>query len=262
VSAAGFLAGRGAVVTGGGRGIGAAIAEALANAGAGVVVAARTASEIEAVAARLRARGAAAHAVKCDVADEEAVAGLADVARTALGHVDVLVCAAGEGAAAPFARIALADWKRMLDVHATGTFLCARGFVPDMVTRGWGRVVNVASTAGLEGAKYIAHYAAAKHAMVGFTRSLALELEGSGVTANALCPGYVDSPMTEKTLANVSARTGLSRSDALVAVLAAAQQERLITVAEVADAGLALCRDDAHGINGEAIVLHPKAVAR
>jgi NAD(P)-dependent dehydrogenase (short-subunit alcohol dehydrogenase family) len=124
-----------------------------------------------------------------------------------------------------------------------------------MVERRWGRVVNVASVAGLEGAKYIAHYSAAKHAVVGFTRSVAIELASSGVTANAVCPGYVDTPMTDRTLATVESRAGLSHDMALAAVLATTGQDRLITPDEVATSVLALCLEDAGSVTGQAILL-------
>jgi len=261
VTVAGALAGRGAVVTGAGRGIGAAIAASLAAAGAHVVVAARTAPEIETVAASLRARDGKAWAVACDVADEAAVRTLGRRAVEFMETVDVLVNAAGDGGSAPFERITLENWRSMLEAHATGTFLCTRQFVPAMRERGFGRVVNVASVAGLEGGRYIAHYAAAKHAVVGFTRSVALELGGSGVTINALCPGYVDTPMTRRTIANVVTRTGRTPEAALVSVLSSAKQERLLRPAEVAAAALELCTEAGAGTNGKAIVLMPKGDA-
>ncbi len=249
------LDGRGAVVTGGGRGIGAAVARALADAGARVVVAARTSDEIERVAAGLRERGAHAWAVVCDVVDEASVRALGEEARRRLGAVEILVNNAGGSSSAPLRKITLEEWNRMLAVNATGTFLCTREFAPGMIERGWGRVVNVASIAGLEGAKYIAHYSAAKHAVVGFTRAVAAEFAGSGVTVNAICPGYADTPMTERTLANVESRAGLSREQALAAVLATTGQERLVTPDEIAAAVLGLCRADASDANGRAVVL-------
>jgi NAD(P)-dependent dehydrogenase (short-subunit alcohol dehydrogenase family) len=242
------------VVTGGGRGIGASVARALAAEGAAVVVASRTAREIEEVAEELRGSGAKAWAVACDVTDEASVAALGREARAHLGSVDVLVNNAGDSHSAPLRKIALADWERLMAVNATGTFLCTREFAPEMAGRGWGRVVNVASIAGLEGAKYVAHYSAAKHAVVGFTRSVALELAGAGVTVNAVCPGYVDTPMTERTLANVEERAGLPRDEALQAVLASAGQDRLVTADEVAAAVVDLCAGGSE-LTGQAIVL-------
>jgi len=255
------LSGRGAVVTGGGRGIGAAIARALAREGASVVVAARTLTDLDDIAGQLRAEGASAWAARCDVTDEADVSELGRTARERLGHVDLLVNNAGAAASAPLRKITLEEWNDMLRVNATSTFLCTREFVPDMMQRGWGRIVNMASFAGLHGGKYIAHYSAAKHAVVGFTRSIAVELEGTGVTANAVCPGYADTPMTERTLGNVVARTGLSRADALAAVLETTGQERLTSPEEIASAVVALCRADAATRNGETVLLDTGAGA-
>lgn len=252
---AGSLGGRAAVVTGAGRGIGAAVARALASAGARVTLAARTLGEVEKVAAELRGRGFDAKAVACDVSDERSVRSLGRAVVHHLGAVDILVNNAGVSASAPLRRITVAEWDRMIAINATGTFLCTREFLPAMVERGWGRVVNIASAVGLEGGKYVAHYSASKHAVVGFTRSVALEVAGTGVTVNAVCPGYVDTPMTEQTLANVESRAGLPREKALEAVLATAGQERLITADEVAAAVLRLCLDEGGSTNGEAIVL-------
>ena len=248
------LTGRGAVVTGAGRGIGAAVARALSGEGARVVVAARTTREIEEIASELRVRGGQAWAVACDVTEEASVLDLGREARRILGAVDVLVNNAGDSASAPLRKIALADWERMMDVNATGTFLCTREFAPEMAGRGWGRIVNVASIAGLEGAKYVAHYCAAKHAVLGFTRSVALEFAGTGVTVNAVCPGYVDTPMTERTLATVEARANLPREEALAAVLASAGQDRLVTAEEVAAAVVDLCVGG-NELTGQSIVL-------
>lgn len=248
------LAKRGAVVTGGGRGIGAAVARSLADAGAALVLVGRHAEDIDRVAAEIRQRGGSASSFPCDVTNEDNVRRLGDAARMRLGNVDILVNNAGVAASAPLRKITFEEWNRMLAVHVTGTFLCTRELVHGMIERGWGRVVNMASIAGLEGAKYVAHYSAAKHAVIGFTRSVALELVDTGVTINAVCPGYVDTPMTERTLANVQAKTGLDRAAALAAVLASAGQERLVTPEEVATAVLALCREDSRA-NGEAVVL-------
>ena len=169
------LKGRGAVVTGGGRGIGEAVARALAEAGCRVVVTARSTDQIEAVAGSLVEAGHEAWAVSCDVSDESAVAQMARRAEEHLGRVDILVNNAGVAPTAPLARLTLDMWNQALGVNATGTFLCTRAFVPAMMERGWGRVVNVSSVAGLFGAKYMGAYAASKHAVIGFTRSVAPE---------------------------------------------------------------------------------------
>jgi NAD(P)-dependent dehydrogenase (short-subunit alcohol dehydrogenase family) len=249
------LEGRGAVVTGGGRGIGAAVARALAGAGAKVVLASRTEAEVEGVARELFAAGARAWGVHCDVADEASVRHLGEAARARIGQVDVLVNNAGGAESAPLKRMTLAAWEEALAVNATGTFLCTREFVPDMVARGFGRVVNVASIAGLEGAKFVANYSAAKHAVVGFTRSVALELAGSGVSIDVVCPAYVDTPLTERAIEQVRVRSGRSRAQALAAVLASADQDRLLDAGEVAEAVLALCRDDPPATSGRVVIL-------
>ena len=254
---AGPLAKRSAVVTGGGRGIGAAVALTLAQAGARVVVTARTRSEVERVAEELGSSGGRAFAFAADLTDEAQVRALGAFARESVGAVDILVNNAGDSSSAPLDRIALEDWNRVMAANATTAFLCARELAPAMVARGFGRVINIASLAGLEGARYVSHYCAAKHAVIGLTRALALELAGSGVTVNAVCPGYVSTPMTERTLANVQTRTGLGRGEALAAVLATTGQDRLIAPEEVAAAALALCLDAAGETTGDAIVLRP-----
>jgi len=244
---AGPLAGRGAVVTGAGRGIGAAIAAALADAGARVLVTARSASDLERVAAQLAARGGQVTAHACDVSDEVSVRRLGAAAREKLGTVDVLINNAGAAQAAPLPKIALSEWNHLLAVNATGTFLCTREFVPAMVERGFGRIVNVASVAGLAGARYVAHYTAAKHAVVGFTRAIAAEFTGTGLTANAVCPGYADTPMTARTVAQVQSRTGRTPEESLAAVLESAGQQRLIQPAEIAAEVVALCTSEDNG---------------
>ena len=244
------LKGKGAVVTGGGQGIGAAVARALAAQGARVVVTARTAQRIAAVAAEL---GPGARAIPCDVTDQASVREMAAAAIKHLGSVDLLVNNAGAAHSAPLARQTLEDWNRIFTVNATGTFLCTQAFLPGMLERRWGRVVNVASIAGLEGARYISAYSAAKHAVVGFTRSIGAEVEGTGVTCNAVCPGFVDTDMTRESVDRVIAKTGRSRDETIAAMLGTTGQERLITPDEVAAAVLYFCGDAM--ANGEAMIV-------
>ena len=202
-----------------------------------MVVTARTRDEVERVAEELGASGGRAFAFAADLTDEAQVWALGAFARENVGAVDLLVNSAGDSSSAPLHRIALEDWNRVMAANATTSFLCARELAPAMVARGFGRVINIASLAGLEGARYVSHYCAAKHAVIGFTRALALELAGSGVTVNAVCPGYVSTPMTERTLANVQTRTGLARGEALAAVLATTGQDRLIALGHAGPVG-------------------------
>ena len=249
------LADRSAVITGGGRGIGAAIAAALAERGVRVLVSARSADQIEAVADELREGGAEAHAVPCDVSDPAEVRSLAEQARELLGPVDILVNNAGFAPSAPLAAIDLEGWHQVFAVNVTGTLLCSQAFAPGMADRGWGRVVNVASIAGRVGAPYIAAYAATKHAVVGLTRALGAEMAKSGVTVNAVCPGYVDTPLTEASIARIVDKTGISEDDVLQHMRESSPQGRLMDPSEVAYLVVCLCEDDARGINAQAIVV-------
>jgi NAD(P)-dependent dehydrogenase (short-subunit alcohol dehydrogenase family) len=249
------LTDRNAVVIGGGRGIGAAVARELAEAGAGIVVAARTEEHIEEVASALRADGHDAWPVRCDVTNTHDVENLVRTAIDHLEHVDILVNSAGIASSAPVHKLTLEEWNAIFAVNATGTFLCTQAFLPPMLKRKWGRIVNVASVAGLRGSRYIAAYSASKHAAIGFTRCVAAEVAAHGVTANAVCPGFVDSEMTTKSIDRIVAATGVSRDQALESILDTTPQHRLFTPEEVAHAVLALCDERAGGMNGQAIVL-------
>ncbi len=251
----GTLDGKGALITGGGRGIGAAVARELSAAGAAVVVSARTEEEVERVAAEIRGGGGKAWALPCDVTDPQGVKELVKAAAERLGRVDVMVSNAGVASSAPLARITLEEWNRLFAVNATGTLLCAQAVIPAMVERGWGRVINVASVAGLTGARYIAAYAASKHAVLGFTRSVAAEVAAKGITVNAVCPGYVDTDMTRNTVERIQETTGISTERALDSILETAPHGRLVTSEEVADTVRWLAGDGAASVNGQAIVL-------
>jgi 3-hydroxybutyrate dehydrogenase len=249
------LTGRSAVVTGGGRGVGAEVARLLAAGGASVLVAARTSSEVEQVATELRRSGANAFATTCDVSDPHSIDSLATRARETFGQIDILINNAGIATAAPLARTTLDEWNRVLAINATGAFLCMQAFVPGMVERRWGRVVNVASTLALTGYRYTTAYTASKHALLGLTRSAAAESAAHGVTVNAVCPSYLDTRMTEETVARVTAKTGRSREEALDVIVGQNPQKRLIDPKEVAATVVYLCSDAAASINGAALVI-------
>ncbi len=249
------LSGKKVLVTGAGRGIGAAVARDFASAGADVVCASRTLERAEQIAAELRARDAQAWAVGCDVSDPAQVEELSRAATRHLGHVDILVNNAGIAHSAPLVRTEAEDWQRVLAVNATGTFLCTKAFLPGMIAQSWGRIVNVASTAALQGARYITAYAAAKHAVLGITRCTAAEAAEHGVTANAVCPGYVDTDMTFESIQRIVARTGRTVLEAKDFLAELNPQGRLVLPEEVAWLVLSLCEEDARGINGQALVL-------
>lgn len=240
------LAGRRALITGGGRGIGRAVALALAEAGAHVVVLGRSAAEVEETA-----RAAGGTAVTADLTDRAQIAGL----RERTGDVDVLVNNAGVAQSAPLERTTDAMWDDMFAVNVTAAFLLCRAFVPAMAKAGWGRVVNVASNAGLTGYAYTAAYCASKHALVGLTRALAADLARSGVTVNAVCPGFVRTRMTEETVARIVKKTGRSAEEATRSLESMSPQGRLVEAAEVASAVAMLCAEAARSIHGQTIVI-------
>jgi NAD(P)-dependent dehydrogenase (short-subunit alcohol dehydrogenase family) len=245
------LSGRHAVVTGGGRGIGAAIATALAAAGAELTLIGRTLGPLQEKAAALPK----AQAIVCDVTDEPAVAAAFAQATEAFGPVAILINNAGAATSAPLARTSLALFRQMLDVNLVGTFLCSRAVLPGMLQAHYGRIVNVASVAGLRGAPYITAYAAAKHGVIGLTRALALETASKGVTVNAVCPTYTDTDMARSAIANIALKTGRSAAEAEAALVGKNPQGRLIRPDEVASTVLWLCAPGAEAITGQAIAI-------
>jgi len=227
----------------------------LAEEGAAVVVSARSTAQIESVADELLADGFTAHALTCDVSDEASVKAMAQNAAELLGTVDVLVNNAGIALSNPVKRLPLEEWNRILAINVTGTFLCSRAFIQGMIDRGWGRVINVASVAGLRGGRYIAAYCASKHAQIGFTRALAAEVADAGVTVNAICPGYVDTPMTEYSVSRMVEKAGITAEAALEHILSLSPQHRLIRPEEIAHVAVMLCGEHGEGISGQAIAI-------
>jgi len=227
----------------------------LARAGADVVVTARSVAQIEGVAADIRATGRRAWALPCDVEKSDQIAALARESVRLAGHVDILVNNAGIASSAPLRTMSVDEWNRMFAVNATAVFLCTQAFLPGMLERKWGRVVTIASVAGLTGFAYISGYAASKHAVVGFTRSAAAEVAAQGITVNAVCPGYVDTDLTAESLRRIVQKTGMSSEKARESILQMNPQHRLIDPDEVAFAVASLCSEEARGINGQAIVL-------
>jgi NAD(P)-dependent dehydrogenase (short-subunit alcohol dehydrogenase family) len=250
----GALAGRHALVTGASRGIGAAIAAALAAEGARVSLVGRDKRRLAEVAARLAGADRAIPIV-ADVTQGDAVRSAFAAARAKLGPVHILVNNAGQAASAAFAKTDEALWNRLLGVNLTGTYLCTREAIGDMLQAGFGRIVNIASIAGLRGAPYISAYAASKHAVIGLTRSLALEYATRNITVNAVCPGYTDTDIVQQAIGNIMQKTGRSESEALAALTATNPQGRLITPAEVSNAVLWLCRPGAESVTGQSIVI-------
>jgi NAD(P)-dependent dehydrogenase (short-subunit alcohol dehydrogenase family) len=249
------LGGKAAFVTGGGRGIGRAIALALAEAGAAVAIVGRNAANLEQVAAEIAARGGRALALPCDVADGKAVGEAVAQARAALGSMTILVNNAGITASVKFSDTDDVTWERIMRVNATGPFFCCRAIVPDMIAGQWGRIVNVASIAALAGLPYSAAYSASKHALLGLTRSLALELARHNITANALCPGWVETDMLRDAVASIVATTGRTPEAARASVLALSGQRRVTTPEEVAAAALRLVGPEGDRISGQAITI-------
>lgn len=247
------LAGQHAFVTGGGTGIGAAIAARLARAGAAVTIAGRRAAPLEAEVAKLAAAGANAGFVTVDVTGEDSVRAGFAAAKAARGVVTIVVNNAGLAQSAPASRTTLQLWQEALAVNATGTFLCTREFLAQLPKDATGRIVNVASTAGLKGYPYVSAYCAAKHAVVGYTRALALELARRPVTANAVCPGFTETAILAESVANIVKTTGRSEADARAELAKTNPQGRFVQPAEVAEAVHWLCLPESASVTGTVI---------
>ena len=254
------LTGRIALVTGGGRGIGRAVALSLASEGADVAISGRNADVLGETVGAIRAIGRRAAAVVCDVSERSQVDAMVAQVKKDLGVPLILVNNAGIAGSAKLSETTDDMWEAMLRVNATGAFYCMRAVVPMMVEAKWGRGVNLASVAARAGAAYIAAYAASKHALLGLTRAVAAEVAARGVTVNAVCPGYVDTEMTDRSAAFISVRTGRDETDARKILEGLSPQKRLMTVEEVASLATYLCSEAARGINGQGIVIDGGAV--
>jgi NAD(P)-dependent dehydrogenase (short-subunit alcohol dehydrogenase family) len=247
-----LLAGRHALVTGGGRGIGAAIAAMLAGAGARVTLLGRTGPELKATA---KALPGGALAVTADVTDAATVERAFDEARAAAGEIAILVNNAGLAKSRPLAKTDEAFWRAMLEVNLTGAYHCTRAALPAMLSANWGRIVNVASTAGLRGYAYCTAYCAAKHGLVGLTRALALEVAKTGVTVNSVCPGYTDTGIVRDAIRNIGEKTARSEAEARESLVTFNPQQRLVQPAEVASAVLWLCSPGSESMNGQSLAI-------
>lgn len=251
---AGTLAGKRAVVTGAGRGIGRAIALALAEAGADVAVAARSREELDRLAAEIGGLGRRAMVIRCDVTDVGQVSStLAGGVLGGWGGVDILVNNAGASGSAKFIEHPDELWHRMLAINMTGAYYVTKAFAPSMVERRSGRIIMIASIAARVGGRYIAAYTASKHGLLGLTRALAVELNPHGITVNAICPGYVETPMTEANVENMVQKTGMSAEQVRVTLAKTSPQNRLILPEEVARVAVFLAQDAAGSITGQAI---------
>lgn len=257
-----MLSGQHAFITGGSRGIGLACARALLAQGASVTIAGRDAVALERAADSLRTGNARSGTqvprvdiCVLDVTDEAAVHAAIAAAAQQLGPITILLNNAGQAQPAPFAKTTSRHWQQMLDVNLTGAFHCTQAVLPQMLEKGWGRIVNIASTAGLKGYKYVSAYVAAKHGLVGLTKALALELATKNITVNAVCPGYTETDIVQDAIANIMQKTGRSEEQARAELAAGNPQQKLVQVEEVANAVAWLCQPSSSAMTGQSIAV-------
>ena len=250
------LKGQHALVTGATRGIGLAVAETMARLGADLTLLGRNGARLDENAGEISGEtGVRVHTAVADVADEAAIDAAFTSAAASLGPVTVLVNNAGVAGSAPFHRMDIDHWRSMLETNLTGTFVCTRRAYPDMREAGQGRIVNVASTSGLKGYAYIAAYAASKHGVIGLTRALALEAAKTGVTVNAVCPGYTETDIVRNTVENIVSKTGRTEDDARAELASGNPQGRMVQPWEVAEVVAWLCLPASSAITGQSIVV-------
>jgi 3-hydroxybutyrate dehydrogenase len=255
-----MLEGKVALITGASRGIGRAIASSFAENGAHLALAARSVEDLHRVAEALRSRGATAEPLICDVTDAEQVERLPALIEEKLGGIDILVNNAGAAGSHKFVDHPDDLWELLLEVNLTSVYRVTKAVVPGMIARKYGRIINIASVASKVGQRYMSAYVASKHGVLGLTRALAAEMVGHNITVNAICPGYVDTPMTDFAVSFMVARTGRSETEARKFLEATNPQQRLITPEEVASLAVWLASDDARGTSGQAINIDGGAV--
>jgi NAD(P)-dependent dehydrogenase (short-subunit alcohol dehydrogenase family) len=244
------LAGKHAVVTGGAKGIGAAVTRALVAHGARVTMLGRSAAPDGDLA-----QGQHLHYAQADVCEPSTLSKAFDSARASFGPIHILVNNAGQGRAAPFVKTDIELWRSMMRVNLDSVFHCIHRVLPAMLDAGWGRIVNIASTAGLTGYSYVSAYCAAKHGVVGLTRALALEVATKGVTVNSVCPGYTETEMLQRTVDAIVAKTGRTAAEARAELSARNPQKRLIQPQEVANAVTWLCLPGSEAVTGQSITI-------
>lgn len=249
-----------AFITGAGKGIGEAISYALAKEGLRLALAARTEADVQRVAACICEGGGEAIAVKCDVTQPASIAAAVERVQRELGPITVLVNNAGNAGTHKFINHDDALWHRMIQTNLDSVYYVTKAVAPSMVEAKWGRIINIASISSKIGGKYMAAYTASKHGVLGLTRALAIELVPYNITVNAICPGYVDTPMTDASVANIVKRTGMSEAEARAALERTSPQNRLITPEEVAAVAVMLVGENARGITGQAINVDGGAV--
>jgi NAD(P)-dependent dehydrogenase (short-subunit alcohol dehydrogenase family) len=251
----GQLQGRHALVTGGGRGIGAGIVRALVSRGAKVSLLGRTAATLQALAVELKSNGAQTFCATADISKRESVDAAFAAARTVFGPIEILINNAGQAVSAPITKRDDALWDRLLAINLSGTYYGMQAALPDMLQGGFGRIVNIASTAGLTGYPYVAAYCAAKHGVIGLTRAVARELATQNITVNAVCPGYTETDLVREAAAKIAAVTGRKIEDAVQAMTKSNPQGRLIQPGEIANAVVWLCLPGSESVTGQSIVV-------